>query len=153
MLKYITLFIGFSLILTSCKKGAEGNEPLPVISNTPAIELVATSSTNITQFDDVVFTVKYTDGNGDLGETDPDTYSIFVTDKRDVSIVHKFHLQPLAPLDKSLTIQGTLRINIENVILLDQSNTTENASFSIYITDRAGNKSNTLNSPTIRVNK
>lgn len=152
MLKSISLFIGLSICVFSCKKET-GNEPLPEVSNTPAIELSKTSATNINQFDDVIFTVKYTDGNGDLGETDPDTYSIFVTDKRDASIIHKFHLQPLAPLDKSLAIQGNLKINIENIILLDQSNTTENASFSIYIVDRAGNKSNTLNSPTIRVNK
>ena len=152
MPKLISLFIGLSFFLFSCKK-EKGNEPLPDVSNTPSIELSKTSSTNINQFDDVVFTVKYTDGNGDLGETDPDTYSIFVTDKRDVSIIHKFHLQPLAPTDKSLAIQGNLKINIENIILLDQSNASENASFSIYIVDRAGNKSNTLNSPTIRVNK
>ena len=147
------LFYGLLFILLfSCKK-EEGNEPLPPISNTPEIELLTTSSTNINQFDDVEFKIQYTDGNGDLGETDPDTYSIFVTDKRDESIVHEFHLQPLAPINKSFAIQGNLRINIENIILLDQSNSSEIARFSIYIKDRAGNKSNTVTSSTIRITK
>jgi hypothetical protein len=151
MKKYSYLLVSVALLL-SCKK-EKGNDPLPAISNVPEIELSSTSSTSINQFDDLTLTVKYTDGNGDLGESDANINSIFVTDNRDVTIVHKFHLQPLAPLGQDVAIQGNLKIKIENVILLDQSNTSENASFSVYIIDRAGNKSNIVTSPSVRISK
>lgn len=151
-MKNFIVYLCSLVVIFSCKK-AEGNEPLPVISDTPTIELVSTNSTPINQFDDVVIKIKYRDGNGDLGEIDADTKSIFVTDSRRTSLVHEFHLQPLAPIDQSFSIEGNLEINIENVILLDQANTSENVSFSVYIKDRAGNKSNTLNSPSIIITK
>ncbi len=151
-MKYLSLFFACVILFFSCKK-EEGNDPLPTVSNTPSIELVSTSATNINQFEDIEFSVKYRDGNGDLGESDADTKTIYVMDNRNTSIVHEFHLQPLAPLDKSFAIQGTLKINIENVILLDQANNSENATFSIYIRDREGNKSNTILSPSIKINK
>lgn len=151
MKKYSYLIVSLALLL-SCKK-EKGNDPLPPISNVPEIELSGTSSTSINQFDDITLTVKYTDGNGDLGESDANINSIFVTDNRDISIVHKFHLQPLAPVGQDVAIQGNLKIKIENVILLDQSNTSENASFSVYILDRAGNKSNIVTSPSVRISK
>lgn len=151
MKKYSYLIVSLALLL-SCKK-EKGNDPLPPISNIPEIELSGTSSTSINQFDDITLTVKYTDGNGDLGESDANINSIFVTDNRDISIVHKFHLQPLAPIGQDVAIQGNLKIKIENVILLDQSNTSENASFSVYILDRAGNKSNIVTSPSVRISK
>lgn len=151
MKKYSYLLVSVALLL-SCKK-EKGNDPLPAISNVPEIELSNTSSTSINQFDDLTLTVKYTDGNGDLGESDANINSIFVTDNRDITIVHKFHLQPLAPVGQDVAIQGNLKIKIENVILLDQSNTSENASFSVYILDRAGNKSNIVTSPSVRISK
>ena len=140
------------IIFISCKK-EEGNNPLPTISNTPEIELSNTSSVSINQFDDVVLSVKYIDGNGDLGEPDADKKSIFVVDNRDTTIVLEFHLQPLAPLDQSFAIQGVLQVNVESIVLLDQSNATELVNYSIYIKDRAGNKSNVVITPTILITK
>jgi hypothetical protein len=151
-MKNLILCILSLVVVFSCKK-EKGNDPLPTVSNTPTIELTNTSSTSINQFDDVLFSVSYVDGDGDLGETDADTKSIFVVDNRNTSIIHEFHLQPLAPLDQSFAIQGALVIAIENVILLDQANTSENVGFSIYIKDRAGNKSNTISSPSIQITK
>lgn len=151
-MKKLIVYLLPLIVLLSCKK-EEGNDPLPEISDIPNIELTNINSTNINQFDDIIFDVKYVDGDGDLGETDADVKTIFVTDNRDASIVHEFHLQPLAPLDESFAIQGTLKVNIENVILLNQANTSENASFSIYIKDRAGNKSNTISSSSIKIMK
>lgn len=151
-MKNFSLVLLSIFVIFSCKK-EEGNDPLPTVSNTPVIELSSTNSTNINQFDDVLLRVNYSDGDGDLGEPNADTKSIFVTDSRNTSIVHEFHLQPLAPLDQSFAIQGTLIVTIENVILLDQANTSENVSFSVYIKDRAGNKSNTISSSSIKITK
>ena len=151
-MKNLSLILLSFLLVFSCKK-EEGNDPLPTVSNTPVIELSSTNSSNINQFDDVLLRVNYSDGDGDLGEPNADTKSIFVTDSRNTSIVHEFHLQPLAPLDQSFAIQGTLIVTIENVILLDQANTSENVTFTAYIKDRAGNKSNTISSPSIKITK
>lgn len=151
-MKNIFLYVLVIAFTFSCKK-EEGNDPLPTVSNTPTIELSNTSSTSINQFDDVLLSINYTDGDGDLGEPNADTKSIFVTDSRDNTIVHEYHLQPLAPLDDAFAIQGTLVVTVENVILLDQANTSENVTFRIYIKDRAGNKSNTISSPSIKVTK
>lgn len=136
----------------SCKK-EKGNDPLPVISNTPTITAVTLNSSSINQFDDIIFTIGYTDGNGDLGEEDADINSIFITDKRDNSIVHEFHLQPLSPVGQDITIQGNLQVHLSNVILLDQNNTSESVSFDVKIVDRAGNNSNTVTTTSVTVNK
>lgn len=138
--------------LASCKK-EQGNEPLPVVSNKPEITSVSVSATSINQFSDLLINVNYIDGNGDLGTTDADVKSIFVTDSRDNTIVHEFHLQPLAPEGQSIPIQGKLKVNIENVILLSQANNSETVRFSVYIIDRAGNVSNTAQTSNITINK
>ncbi len=151
-MKKLILFTLAILVFFSCKK-EEGNDPLPTISDVPEIELVSINSTSINQFDDLLFTIKYTDGDGDLGESDADVKSIFVKDNRDATIIHEFHLQPLAPSNEDITLQGKLKINLETVILLNQSNTIENATFSIYIKDRAGNKSNTVTTSNVRITK
>lgn len=140
------------LLFFSCKK-EQGNEPLPAISDNPEITSVSVSATSINQFSDLLINVNYIDGNGDLGTTDADVKSIFVTDSRDNTIVHEFHLQPLAPEGQSVSIQGTLKINIENVILLSQANNSETVRFSVYIVDRAGNLSNTTQTSNITINK
>ena len=147
------IFFWISIILiTSCKK-EEGNEPLPALSDTPLIELVGVSSTSINQFDDVTITVKYTDGDGDLGHSDANENSIFVTDMRDIQLFHQFHLQPLTPDGQSFAIEGNLKIKIENIILLNQSSTTESTTFQVFIRDRAGNKSNVVTTSNIRISK
>ena len=47
----------------------------------------------------------------------------------------------------------SLNVNLENVILLDQSNNSETASFSIYIKDRSNKQSNTVSSGAITIIK
>lgn len=140
------------LLFFSCKK-QKTNLPLPVISNNPEITSVSVSATSINQFSDLLINVNYIDGNGDLGTADADVKSIFVTDSRDNTIVHEFHLQPLAPEGQSVAIQGTLKVNIENVILLSQLNNSEMVRFSVYLVDRAGNVSNTAQTSNITINK
>lgn len=148
-LLYIPILV---LLLFSCKK-QQSNEPLPTISDNPEITSVSVSTTSINQFSDLLINVNYIDGNGDLGTVDADVKSIFVTDSRDNTIIYEFHLQPLAPEGQSIAIQGTLKVNIENVILLSQTNNSEAVRFSIYVIDRAGNVSNTAQTSNITINK
>ena len=150
-MKNISVFIIVTLLFFSCKKEEE-TDPLPTISNIPSIVSVS-NKTAINQFEDLIFTIHYTDGNGDLGEVDPDKYSVFITDNRDVNIIHKFHVQPLAPMDKTLTIEGNLLVNLKSVILLDQNNTSETVKFHINLIDRAGNTSNSFTTSAIIITK
>jgi len=148
----IPYVIAFSIIFCfSCKKGNE-NEEGEKISNIPVIELVSVSSFNINEFDDLTLEVKYIDGDGDLGSSDADVKSVFVTDSRN-DIVHEYHLQPLAPLDETLTIEGELNIVVSNIILLDDTNSSETAEFTIQLIDRAGNESNLVSTDNIIINK
>ncbi len=153
MRKLLTYTLLLGLIITSCKKKKDENGPLPPVSETPEITEVRVSKTTINQFDDLVFYIDYIDGDGNLGTEDADVKSIFIVDNRDNSIVHEFHLYPLLPVDEVASIQGTLNVNLENVILLDQSNNSETASFSIYIKDRSNKKSNTINSGAVTIIK
>lgn len=140
------------VLFFSCKK-EKGNDPLPDVSALPEITGVTLNATSINQFDDLVFDIAYIDGDGDLGTDDADVKSIFITDKRDNTIVHEFHLQPLAPSGQSVAIQGVLKVTLENVILLSQANTSESVQFEVKIKDRASNNSNVITTSNITITK
>jgi hypothetical protein len=103
------------------------------------------------QFDDIVLYVNYIDGNGDLGFDDADTPVVYVTDNRN-NIEFSFHVQPLSPPGVDIAIQGQLQVAIENVILLSQSNSSEQVTFTVKLIDRAGNWSNLVTTPVLTVN-
>ena len=159
MKKYIFIFncnsvtyLIFTLVFLlqiSCKKDKR-SEPLEKISTVPEIEILSISPTTINEFDEVIITIKYTDGDGDLGFEDADDNSIYVTDNR-AGIVNEFHLGPIAPIGQAIVIEGNLPINLENVLLLNENQSTEQANFSIQIKDRAGNLSNIVTTENISI--
>jgi hypothetical protein len=147
--KYSLLALALPVFMGSCKKDEEP-EINPTISDVPAIEIISVSPGNITQFENLTFTVKYTDGNGDIGFDDADEPAIFIIDNR-AGLLNEFHIQPLAPAGSDIAIEGNLQVVLENVILLDQNNTSETATFSVYLKDRAGNLSNTETSVAVTI--
>lgn len=129
------------------------NDPNPTISNIPEIELDEVVPLAVQQFEDSIkFTVSYIDGNGDLGTLDPDEHTIELVDNR-ANLLFTYHLSPRAPAGTEITIQGTLDIILDNTIILDPMNTSETATFSIRIRDRAGNWSNTVTSEEITISQ
>ena len=137
-------------LISSCKK-EKSNDPIPKASNTPVIELVSVTPTSVHALQDsIVFTIKYTDGDGDLGFDEADSMSVFLTDKR-FPITIPFHLQPLSPLGTIISIKGNLPIVLLNTILQNNTSTSESAVFEIKIRDRANNYSNVLTTPAITV--
>src|SRR5262245_18648721 len=65
----------------SCKQDDE--VPDPSISAVPFIELKSVAPDTVHHLQDsLLFIVGYTDGDGDLGDYDPDTLSLWVTDNR-----------------------------------------------------------------------
>lgn len=148
----VLLCISFSLLigLAACKK-----KELPIITEAPTIELVMVSQNSIQEFQDsLVFTISYIDGDGDLGVENADSTVIELIDNRDPeNLIFGYHLSPRAPAGSSLIVQGELQIVLNNVIILDNSASSETTTFDIRIKDRAQQWSNVVTSEEIRINR
>lgn len=142
-IKHILPFALLALLYAGCKKDA--------LTDTPYIELKSANPASIQAFSDTLtFTVFYKDGNGDLGENNPDVYNLFLKDNRN-GITYKYRIQQLAPTGSDIAIQGNLDVKLASVPMLDDNNQTETATYSIYLVDRAGNQSNTVTSGNITI--
>lgn len=137
------------LFLTSaCAKLADN--PLE-IDKKPKIKILSISPTSVKQFQAIEIEVEYTDGDGDLGEENPDTKTVSIKDSR-LPEADFYHLQPLAPKDKEVAITGTFKLQVKNVFLFGNANS-EQITFSVKIKDRAGNWSNEEKTATVTVSK
>jgi len=125
------------------------------ITDDPVIELVSVTPTTVTQFEDaIVFTISYTDGNGDIGNSDADNTSLELVDNRDPSnLVESFHIPPVTPAGTTIMIQGTLEVFLDRTAILNDDNSSETTTFSIRLRDRAGTWSNTVTTGTITINQ
>ncbi|MEO8087013.1 MAG: hypothetical protein ABI763_09350 [Bacteroidota bacterium] len=140
--------ISFGILLvafTSCHKDS------PIDSNTPTIELESISSNNIDEGDPLTFRIKYTDGDGDLGENNADAHNLFLVDNR-VNVIYEYRIQELAPPGSSLIITGHLDVELKTTAITNGSNS-QSVTYSIYVKDRAGNQSNTVTTESITINK
>lgn len=143
--KLCAIVLVISISLTGCKK----EKP---ISDIPSIKFVSmTPNPAIKYSDEIKITIKYTDGNGDLGENSPDAKNLFVTDYR-TNVTYQFRINQLAPDNADIVIQGELLINLPAQGFVDDNNTSETAIYSIYVKDRAGNLSNTIETPALVIN-
>jgi hypothetical protein len=139
------LLIAVSVV--SCKKEKEE------ISIIPAIEFVSVTPATVKQYaDSLVFRISYKDGDGDLGENVDSVRNVFLTDSRD-AVTYKYRLKELAPSNTKIAITGFVNIALKSLALIDQNASGESATFSIYVVDRAGNKSNVVVSNAITINK
>ena len=118
----------------------------------PHLEFVSVTPTSVIQNkDSLTFTIKYIDGDGDLGENSPGVKNLFLTDNR-INIAYPYRVQQLAPSGSSIAIKGTLNFVLRNLSLTD-SVSQQTTTFSIYITDRAGHQSNTVSSSAVTISK
>ncbi|MBK8441908.1 MAG: hypothetical protein IPL35_00185 [Sphingobacteriales bacterium] len=114
----------------------------------PEIELIGTQPLSVKAFkDSIVFTIAYKDADGDLGENNADAENLFLTDER-IGITYPYRIQQLSPA--SVPIQGQLDVVLKHTLITDGS-TLQNATYSIYIEDRAKHRSNTVTTPNIVV--
>jgi len=141
-MKYI-IYLFAIVLLFSCEKEQ-------VISNTPEIEFQSISPTTVQEYsDNIIITISYSDGNGDLGENNPDIHNLFVEDNRN-GIVYQFRIPHLAPDNNSIAIEGDFNITINGSGITDESSS-QQVNYTIYVTDRAGNKSNSISTSTITI--
>lgn len=152
-MKILKLILVFSmvLILLSCSGKSEENDKLAPVSDIPSLSIEKLEPAVISQFESISFEIKFTDGDGDMGTEDPDDHSLFILDTRD-SILYSYHIPPQSPVE-NVSITGVFLVEIENVILLDQSNTSETVVFDVSIKDRADNYSKIVKSIPVTVNK
>jgi hypothetical protein len=133
------------MVLSSCKKDS-------AVSEVPSIKMLGVSSTDILQFkDSLVITLEYTDGNGDIGETDPDKNALQIKDRRLTNADYYF-VKPLAPPGSGIKIKGTISVQVRNTFLLGTGNS-EITNFDIKLRDRKGNWSNNISTPEITIRK
>lgn len=136
------------LIIQACTE--VNNEP--AFSIIPAISIKDISTDTIIQAQDsVVITISYQDGDGDLGESDPDKPTVFVQDQR-LNEPDGLHLAPLTPAGEELSIKGDLKVVLPDLFILGngQQQTTK---MRIWLVDRSGNKSNEVVTPTLTIMK
>ncbi len=132
--------------LSACKK-----EKVDLMPKEPSIELISVGPSHVVEFQTpVVLRFSYKDGDGDLGRTDPDDHSLWVKDSR-LEVADGYHIIPLAPPDHEIAIQGELEVELTPLFLLGNSDQ-EVMTYTFYVMDRAGNKSNTITTPAITVN-
>lgn len=144
MKKSYLLFVAMWL-LASCEKGEEAPGTEPVIT------FVSVSPSIVTQYvDSLTFTLKYEDGDGDLGSNDPDVKNLFLTDSRN-NVTYKYRIKQLSPTGSAIAITGNLSVVLDNIGLIN-GNTPETATFNMYVKDRAGNQSNIVTSNAITIN-
>ncbi|MBK5284173.1 MAG: hypothetical protein JJE25_02130 [Bacteroidia bacterium] len=137
------LLVTAYVLISSCKKDK------PIYNETPEITFVSVSSTNVSSYDPLTFTILYQDGDGDLGENTDGIHNLFLTDSR-FGIPYQYRIKELSP-QTPVIIKGTLTITLNNAKLTGSG--TEYAVFSIYVVDRAGHTSNSVTSPTITVHQ
>jgi len=121
-----------------------------VISDTPIIEFKSISPATVQEYsDDIIITISYSDGDGDLGENSPDIDNLFVEDSRN-GIVYHYRIPQLAPNENEISIEGNFNIKI-NGSGITNSSTSQQVNYDIYVKDRAGNKSNTITTSSITI--
>ena len=153
-LKYLLVyFLVLGFVGIGCDKKTVNETPANIIEEVPAIELKEIAPLTIQQFEgSLKFTIQYTDANGDIGFEDADEKALEITDNR-VQLVHTYHIPPITPRGWEFTTAGTLVVELDNLILIDQDKASETATFSLRLKDRAGNWSNTVTSEEVTITK
>ena len=130
-------------LLFSCTKD-------DTFSVVPTIEFKSINPSIAQEYiDDINIIISYTDGDGDLGENNPDVYNLFVVDNRN-GIEYKFRIPELSPNGNEIAIEGNFNIKI-NGSGITNSSTSQQVNYDIYVTDRAGNFSNTVSTSSITI--
>jgi hypothetical protein len=137
------IYLWAIVLLFSCEKEQE-------ISDTPIIEFKSISPATVQEYsDNIIITISYSDEDGDLGENNPDIHNLFVEDNRN-GIVYQFRIPHLAPDNNSIAIEGDFNITINGSGITDESSS-QQVNYSIYVKDRAENKSNTITTSNITI--
>ena len=130
----------------------------PVFSVVPEIEFVDIQPREVQQFtDSMILTIRFTDGDGDLGDQGVEK-NMIVVDQRSTLTPEQSTLEytvpNLTPDARNPSIQGLIYIQIAPTAITPGSSvTSEKTNFSIRLFDRAGHASNVVLSDEITILK
>ncbi len=131
-------------MLHGCKKDK--------VSEAPVISLESLSDYSVVEYDNAIeVTINYEDHQGDIGTTDPDEHSLYVTDERFVEL-DGYHIDPLTPDQQLLHVRGSLRVSLRPLFIMG-TDSTESTRLTFELRDRAGNVSNRVMSEEITIVK
>lgn len=143
----IVLFFLSIFILFSCKK--EDEMPFGL---GPEISLVSMGpSVAQAGVDSIWFVINYRDGDGDLGDNNPDARNLFVVDDR-MNLKYEMRIRQLAPDPGGVPITGNLEFTIGTTVLKGPWDW-EWVNYSIQVIDRAGRTSNLVICPRIEIKR
>jgi hypothetical protein len=118
----------------------------------PSIEFVSITPTSAMQYSDAVtITIKYEDGDGDLGENNANAKNCYVTDNR-IGITYSYRIQQLAPSNSSVPITGNLNIELGGQVITDSSSQ-QSVNYTVYVVDRAGHQSNSVTTGAVSIHQ
>ncbi len=135
------------LLIIACAKKEDKITPDPK----PKLNILSVTPAAVGQFQPVTLKIEVTDGDGDIGQENPDEKTLSIKDSR-LPEADMYHVQPLAPPDTKVAIKVPLTIEIPNLFLFGNGNS-EQVSFSVKIKDRSGNWSNEETSATITITR
>ncbi|MCB0754708.1 MAG: hypothetical protein H6603_00710 [Flavobacteriales bacterium] len=137
----LSFLLVLALLVSACN---EEPSSIPEITNLTVEPMLVEEFT-----DTVTISFDYYDYNGDLGHPDPNITSLSVKDSR-LQFEDFYHVQPLAPVDANVPIQGRLSVRLNNLFILG-NDSVEELQFEVMIQDRRGNWSELVESDTITV--
>lgn len=109
----------------------------------PEILSVEVSPLQVQEFSDSLrFAISYRDGDGDIGWPEGDSLPLYIKDIR-LPDADRFFVSPQAPLGSQISIQGQLNVLLPNTFRLG-TGPQETTRFEVWLTDRAGHKSNVV---------
>ncbi len=134
--------------MSACNK----QENLLPLDTVPHVQIESISKDTIIQFkEQLMITIKYQDGDGDLGNKDTDINSLFIKDSR-LELPDEYYIAPLSPEGSQISITGNLNVTLSSAFILGNGDY-EQTYFDIWMVDRAGNKSNVVRTKEIIIKK
>lgn len=156
------LLVAGAMIFNSCVNA-------PNYSDIPEIEFVGFTNLVMDQAplnsDTTVLTLKFTDGDGDIGfDIDTPGENIFIIDNRTNEFFDRFRAPAIPPQGANNGVTGEINMVLLNTCCIfppqdsipvcesPAAYPTNQLTFTVYIEDRAGNKSNEIVTPAITLN-
>lgn len=140
-----------TILLGGCRR-----EPL-VFAVEPQIEILSISPKTVPEFGELRITLRYKDGDGDLGGQPDGRANLFLIDLRDSALFPEGYdgllryNMPRFLEGPPQSIQGTIEITLPGIARLNPNSPQEAVAFEVYILDRAGHESNRARTDTVYI--
>ena len=125
-----------------------------VFSVEPQIEVVKLEPPIVQEFGTLVLTLRYRDGDGDLGGNPNNQPDLFLIDMRDSTLfppgydgIIRYNMPKFYEGALPQSIQGSIEVSIPGIVRLNPNASQEAVQFRVYIVDRAGRQSNEVVTP------